>query len=191
MPCAQPGSPQLLENLLSINGVQARLGVKEWVDLNDVEKSDPSFISRIAAQKAVLKDIWQRLREPFEKAYVKPQVIVFDPSRSPYPGLEPLRREDAAVFFGREELLTKAVEEFENLREARGGGPRFVTILGASGSGKSSFLRAGLIPRLELQDHKFYCLPPMRPNNAALNGNACAMPKVSLPSLRRLSTPTV
>lgn len=170
-PCAQPGSALFLENLLQNNGVLAQLGPQNWVSLQDVQKSDPDFIHRIEAQKAVLKDIWERLKAPFEKAGVEPEVLPFAADRPPYPGLDPLRREDAAVFFGREELLEKAVEQLESLRDQRSG-PRFVTILGASGSGKSSFLRAGLIPRLELQDNQFYCLPPMRPNKAALSGNA-------------------
>ncbi|UGQ09077.1 PQQ-binding-like beta-propeller repeat protein [Yinghuangia sp. ASG 101] len=62
----------------------------------------------------------------------------------PYPGLEPFRAEDSAHFFGRDDLaarLTNAVaDETED-------GP--VLLIGASGAGKSSLLRAGLLPRLE------------------------------------------
>jgi WD40 repeat protein len=58
----------------------------------------------------------------------------------PYRGLEPFREEDASLFFGREEFtdrLTGAVEQAS-----------LVAVVGASGSGKSSVVRAGLIPRL-------------------------------------------
>ena len=48
--------------------------------------------------------------------------------------------------------------------------PRLLVILGASGAGKSSFLRAGLLPRLERDDRNFLPLPIVRPERAALTG---------------------
>lgn len=62
----------------------------------------------------------------------------------PYPGLAPFRKEDAAVFFGRDEAVEKSVERL--LKD------RFLAIVGASGIGKSSLIHAGIVPRL-LQDH--------------------------------------
>lgn len=59
---------------------------------------------------------------------------------NPYRGLRAFGEEDAAVFFGREALtaeLTRRVAE-----------ERFVAVVGPSGSGKSSVVRAGLIPAL-------------------------------------------
>ncbi|MEU0965741.1 hypothetical protein ABZ357_10035 [Streptomyces sp. NPDC005917] len=58
----------------------------------------------------------------------------------PYAGLRSFEAGDAARFFGRERLT----EELE----ARVRGNRFVAVFGASGCGKSSLLRAGLIPRV-------------------------------------------
>jgi len=59
---------------------------------------------------------------------------------NPFPGLRPFRLEENYVFFGRDgqsdEVLTK-------LRTAR-----FVAVVGASGSGKSSLVSAGLLPAL-------------------------------------------
>jgi hypothetical protein len=43
-------------------------------------------------------------------------------------------------------------------------------ILGASGAGKSSFLRAGLLPRLNRDDRNFLPLPIIRPGRAVLTG---------------------
>ena len=63
-----------------------------------------------------------------------------DPARSPYPGLAPFRPEDADLFFGREETVERCLELFEK--------ERFVAVVGASGSGKSSLVLAGVAPRL-------------------------------------------
>jgi hypothetical protein len=73
-----------------------------------------------------------------------------DPARpSPYPGLEALTENDAGVFFGRESRLADALEIIDRLR--RHDGSRVLTIIAPSGVGKSSFLRAGLWPRLTRQ----------------------------------------
>lgn len=44
-------------------------------------------------------------------------------------------------------------------------------VLGASGAGKSSFLRAGLLPRLRRDSEHFIVLPPIRPERAAISGS--------------------
>jgi hypothetical protein len=49
-------------------------------------------------------------------------------------------------------------------------------ILGASGSGKSSFLRAGLLPRLARDDRNLLPLPTIRPEHASLTGDAGLVP---------------
>ncbi|MEI5102785.1 DNA-binding protein [Streptomyces sp. PmtG] len=63
-----------------------------------------------------------------------------DDSRAPYRGLSRYDVDDAELFFGREalteHLMAKATEH------------RLTVVVGPSGSGKSSLLRAGLIPRL-------------------------------------------
>ncbi|MFD4671008.1 helix-turn-helix domain-containing protein [Lentzea sp. NPDC058450] len=58
----------------------------------------------------------------------------------PYVGLKAFQQEDAARFHGREKLTAKLTE----LTHAR----PFVGVFGASGSGKSSLIRAGLLPNL-------------------------------------------
>jgi hypothetical protein len=69
-----------------------------------------------------------------------------DPNRPPYRGLRSLEAEDAGIFFGRDAPTVEALDHLRRLREATP--PRLLVILGASGAGKSSFLRAGLLPRL-------------------------------------------
>lgn len=91
-----------------------------------------------------------------------------DPDRSPYPGLRALEAEDAGIFFGREAPTILALDRLRGLREAAA--PRFLVIQGASGAGKSSFLRAGLIPRLKRDDAHFLPLPIVRPEMAVISG---------------------
>lgn len=59
---------------------------------------------------------------------------------SPYKGLRSFEPKDKDEFFGRDQFITGLVNELEHTN--------FVLLLGASGSGKSSVVRAGLIPWL-------------------------------------------
>jgi len=61
---------------------------------------------------------------------------------SPFPGLAAFDANRRTVFFGREMVIVRALE---HLRAAPA---PFLLVLGASGSGKSSLLCAGLLPRL-------------------------------------------
>ena len=90
-----------------------------------------------------------------------------EPERAPYRGLEPFEAVDAGVFFGREEPLIEALDVLRGLAKAPA--PRLFVVLGASGAGKSSFLRAGLWPRLARDDGHFLPLPVVRPERAAMS----------------------
>ncbi|MEM7192858.1 MAG: TIR domain-containing protein, partial [Pseudomonadota bacterium] len=91
-----------------------------------------------------------------------------DPERAPYRGLEPLEAEDAGIFFGRDGPTIVGLDLLRGLREQAP--PRLFVILGASGAGKSSFLRAGLLPRLQRESQHFLPLPVIRPERAVISG---------------------
>ncbi|MFS8980799.1 TIR domain-containing protein [Cupriavidus necator] len=91
-----------------------------------------------------------------------------DPRRPPYPGLRALEAEDAAIFFGREAAIVRGLDTIRSVREQ--GIERMFVIVGASGAGKSSFLRAGLWPRMKRDDRTFLTLPVIRPERAVLTG---------------------
>ncbi|HUG75728.1 MAG TPA: hypothetical protein VMM81_08715, partial [Acidimicrobiia bacterium] len=59
---------------------------------------------------------------------------------NPFPGLRPFRSDENHLFFGRED---QAAALLQLLRKNR-----FLAVVGTSGSGKSSLVRAGLIPEL-------------------------------------------
>jgi WD40 repeat protein len=85
----------------------------------------------------------------------------WSPGRSPYPGLMAFEKEGAAVFFGREDDVRDLIERL-NAKRVRGG-VGFLAVLGASGSGKSSVLRAGVLPRIERDHANWIVCPPFRP----------------------------
>ncbi|WP_040865620.1 WD40 repeat domain-containing protein [Nocardia exalbida] len=64
----------------------------------------------------------------------------------PYRGLEPFRPDDAEWLFGRAELTADLRQRVSSLA---GSEQRILIVTGASGSGKSSLLRAGLLPALQ------------------------------------------
>jgi len=63
-----------------------------------------------------------------------------DQGSPPYAGLAAFQPEDADRFFGRERILDDLVGRMDDRR--------LVGVFGASGAGKSSLLRAGLVPRI-------------------------------------------
>ncbi|MDQ1745403.1 MAG: hypothetical protein QOE23_3742 [Pseudonocardiales bacterium] len=77
---------------------------------------------------SVVASVWE---EPFDYLLVPP---------NPYRGLEPFTAEDASHFFGRDEDIAKLT--------ARVRSQPVVVVAGPSGVGKSSLVRAGLVPRL-------------------------------------------
>jgi WD40 repeat protein len=87
----------------------------------------------------------------------------------PYQGLQPFEKEQEIFFFGR----NKQVQEiFRKLNEKP-----FVAVIGASGSGKSSVVRAGLIPRLHKdsdlisrlkEDSEWQSVEPIKPGSNPL-----------------------
>lgn len=62
---------------------------------------------------------------------------------SPFPGLRAFTPEDAPIFFGRGQETDGLVDKLADPKI------RFLVVVGASGSGKSSLVAAGLIPRLK------------------------------------------
>jgi sugar lactone lactonase YvrE len=105
------------------------LKLNTWVDLS-AGVNDPEALATLTAAIR---------REPPGPRGLE-RIAAVRAAVCPYRGLRPFREEDEPFFFGRDtfsQTLTAAV-----LREP------FVAVVGASGSGKSSVVRAGLIPRL-------------------------------------------
>jgi len=98
-----------------------------------------------------------------------------DTSRPVFPGLDAFDVEDAAVFFGRDEESRAAAERMRALRRQPAGSPRLLLITGASGSGKSSLMRAGVVPRLRKERHAWIVARPFRRGIDPLGALATAL----------------
>ena len=70
----------------------------------------------------------------------------WDPSRSPFPGLRSFEAADAGVFFGRDDAVGDVIKRLEYLEMTPDG--NLLALIGPSGSGKSSLVKAGVLPRL-------------------------------------------
>ncbi|MGX1562552.1 nSTAND1 domain-containing NTPase [Streptomyces sp. NPDC055506] len=101
----------------------------------------PTRAVTLAYVKACGGDLaeWERRwREASEE--LAAEAAADETARPPYRGLTRFEPGDAELFFGRDQL----VERLAELNRKH----RFTAVFGPSGSGKSSLLRAGLIPRL-------------------------------------------
>ncbi len=76
-----------------------------------------------------------------------------NPSRSPYKGLQSFDESDKALFYGRDRAIRELQQRCDSVR--------LLVVSGASGTGKSSVVKAGLLPLLREAGHLI--LPVMRP----------------------------
>ena len=77
----------------------------------------------------------KRLRDLLGHGDPQPEVIP-----CPYPGMSPVPARGQAIFFGQDEEIQDLLTELR--------AHRFLMVIGSSGSGKSSLVLAGLLPRL-------------------------------------------
>src|SRR4051812_11053289 len=102
---------------------------------------------------------------------------------NPYPGLRSFDTHEAHLFFGRDQQVIDLLERLAH--------NRFVAVLGLSGSGKSSLVKAGLIPAL----HRGRLLEPgliwrtaiARPGGDPFHNLAAALGQWSAADLRSSS----
>lgn len=79
-----------------------------------------------------------------------------DVSQNPYRGLQSFESQHSELFFGRSDL----VDSLQGFVKEHA----LTVVLGASGSGKSSLVKAGLIPQLnQAHSEQWHILPPIRP----------------------------
>ena len=102
----------------------------------------------------------------------------------PFPGLRPFEADEEYLFFGRE---GQSDQILRLLRERR-----FVVVVGASGSGKSSLIRAGLLPHLYggflANTHSRWRIAVFRPGGNPIGNLATALTQFSVPDRQSPTT---
>ena len=98
-----------------------------------------------------------------------------DESTNPYKGLASFEKEDSQLFFGRKKLIEAPKEGLI----AKVKNNQLTVVLGLSGSGKSSLVKAGLIPAIkeeaQTDGEQWYILETMRPGELPFTALATAL----------------
>jgi WD40 repeat protein len=135
--------------LFTVQAVDAR-GSRYETALNEIVRVLGGDVPRetdVSTIKIPVEEI-RRRQQKLQQAAPEP---AFEP-RNPFKGLRAFTDEDVADFFGRErlaeELLARLQAELEK-EKADTPAVRLLPIVGPSGSGKSSVVMAGLLPRLQ------------------------------------------
>jgi hypothetical protein len=163
----------ILRDLKAGDPLLARYSERQFVDLSTFPQDHVEALTwkgqeyRVAFNVEALAKIGARLDE----LGVAPGAFTWPPKGAtapePYPGLSAFDEDDAGIFFGRDADIMTALTEIRLVRRRRS--PRLFVIDAASGAGKSSFLRAGLWPRLK-RDPEFAPLALLRPAQGILSG---------------------
>jgi WD40 repeat protein len=106
-----------------------------------------------------------------------PPAPPLDVSKNPYRGLLSFGEEHSDLFFGKSALTQKLYEFVTS--------SKLTVVLGASGSGKSSLVQAGLIPKLrKVKDsNTWFILPPFRPGESPFKALNNALASVNQPAI--------
>ena len=114
-------------------------------------------------------------REDIQVAFEKPTSDAFTDKElpCPYRGLFHFSPDDAEYFFGRELFIEELFTATQNRN--------FIPVLGASGSGKSSVVLAGLVPKLQREGH--WLFTHFRPGSEPFYGLAEALVPLYTPDL--------
>lgn len=98
-----------------------------------------------------VSDVLRRVRQSFgvDVVPMEQEAVSTAGARNPYKGLRAFQAIDSSDFFGRDELVERMVRAVDR--------HRLVAVIGPSGSGKSSAVKAGLIPHLtdDADHHRF------------------------------------
>jgi WD40 repeat protein len=153
----------------------ARMEGKElitlYVDGYTGKKETPS----IMMEKQII-DLRTDREEGFERLWIALDALEvlgvdssWDPAECPYLGLSAYQEKHAPIFFGREDEIRQGITMLER------GAPGLTMLLGASGSGKSSFVRAGILPRLRWASDTWIVVDPFRPGSDPFAALALAL----------------
>jgi WD40 repeat protein/transcriptional regulator with XRE-family HTH domain len=132
-----------LELSITVGYSEAQIGRLE----KNQRKPDLTALKALFIPALHLEDEPELMAHFLEMAKSAKQEDAPTPGFAPYKGLLFFDESDADLFFGREVLTTRLTDRVTNL--AADASTRFLAVVGASGSGKSSLVRAGLVAALK------------------------------------------
>ncbi|WP_086666134.1 hypothetical protein [Lentzea kentuckyensis] len=138
-----PSEPWVLEEAVALLSlVEQRLSEQQIAQQahTDVTERMAVELMQLRRQVDAHRAVYQEAASGEDAEEIPPPA----PGECPYPGLSAFTASQTRWFFGREELTARLVRRLAVVRA--GGTPLFV--VGVSGAGKSSLLRAGLVPAL-------------------------------------------
>lgn len=170
---------------------------EEWMEsipigmglLQNVDARGENYENAIVTLADELSHVQEYTTQVIEALYVEEDKELppnFVP-RNPYKGLRAFRAEDRNDFFGRDRVIQELLDIIEQQDDER-----LLPVIGPSGSGKSSVIMAGLLPRLQEgilpESDRWVYLPPVVPGTHPLENLAVALKTVlggsSITSLR-------
>jgi len=106
---------------------------------------------------------------------------------NPFVGLRPFRSDEGLLFFGRREQTLELLQQLQQ--------SRFLSVVGSSGCGKSSLIRAGLIPKLEagflVEQRDQWRIVTAKPGDAPIDNLAYSLIKTFSDAGNGLDVPTL
>ncbi|MFI6124893.1 AAA family ATPase [Streptomyces sp. NPDC051064] len=139
-----------------------------WL-LQVIQKASVPAIGVLVVAMVVGQVVVYRLENP------TPPQVDWPRDRVPYPGLDAFAEDEAAVYFGRETLAAELTRRLHASPDRPT--DRFLVLVGASGSGKSSLVRAGVMPRL--RERRWTLIPAFTPGTNPLSAMAAAIASAS------------
>jgi formylglycine-generating enzyme required for sulfatase activity len=123
-----------------------------WLSSRQFLPGDDETIEEHYTDQGRRKRLFLKIREQLQEraeliqtlASVQPSTLMPQPTWTapPYPGLRHFTEDEVPIFFGRGSEIRELLDRLANPDN------RFIAVIGASGSGKSSLVTAGLLPRL-------------------------------------------
>ena len=132
-----PNLPQSIDNVI------------QRATNKDPEDRYPDILELVKDFKRTIRDDGSEALQPTDvssTAYMRTTGIVLPEPENPYKGLRAFQQADASDFFGRETLTEQLIDRLKEDAE----NARFLAVVGPSGSGKSSVVKAGLLPALRV-----------------------------------------
>ena len=128
------------------------LYLRDYVELNSQERQTPGFFPLKKHDRG--EYLFELPNTPLNLK----ETPKLNKENNPYRGLEPFEEKHAQLFFGREQVIEQLAAKICQAKK------QLTVVTGISGSGKSSLVKAGLVPYLKQnQQYKWQILEPIRP----------------------------